>query len=399
MAAGIAFVLALVSQGFWTGGFAESAAARVRVTDDPSTRLAIARTVGEFLARDVVQASALALALAVAGFAFVVGKLRPLAFALVVLALGALDYYRVDRYILHPETFRRHDGYRIIRDKSTHDAYARADESIEFLRAREGEFRVLPLDGLDNLTTTASFMSNRYMIFDIASVGGYHPAKLSVYDEFLRAVEVSIKNWQLHLVDMMGARYFVSSVRLPDHPSLTPVWVGDNYDGNPRAIYENAGAFPRAWVAGDYVVASGDAALVALAEGRVDLRQTVVLEAEPAIRPEPGDSAHVTVVRSEARRVELAVTLTRPGIVVVSDAYYPDWKASVDGTAATILKANYAFRALALPAGTHRIEMHYDDGVLRKGATVSVIACALAVLAIVGSLVRARKGRGWKRSS
>ncbi len=401
IAGGVVFVAAILSNGFWSGGFANDIAPRVHGSNDPSTRLTIARMVGEFLAKDVVQVAGIALLLALAYFAFAASRIRAVVFVCIVLALAMVDYYRVDRLILHPEEFRKHDGYRIIRDRSTTDAYTGTDDTIEYLRAQSGTFRIFPLDGVDNLTTSPSFMSNRYMVFGIASVGGYQPAKLSAYDEFLRAVEFGVANWRLHLLDMMGARYFVSSVRLQDHPSLAPVWVGDDHDGNARAIYENKSAFPRAWVAGEYTVATGQDALAALAEGRVDLRHTVVLAEEPSPRPVSGDSAQVTVVRSEPREVELAVTLDRPGVVVISDAYYVDWKATVDGVPAKILRANYAFRALALDAGSHEIVMRYDTSLLRKGATVSVTSFAFAVLAIVGSLLAGvrKRGLGWKRSS
>ncbi len=395
------FVLALLSQGYWSDGFARGAAARVRVTDDPATRATIGRMVGEFLARDVIQIATLALALAGAVFAFASSRMRPVVFAALVLLLGAVDYYRVDRYIVHPERFRHHDAYRIIRDQATKDAYTRSDEAIEFLRKQPGVFRVLPIDDLSNLTNSAGFMSNRFMIFDIASVGGYHPAKLSNYDEFLDALTHSLGSWRLDLVDMLNARFIVSAIRLPEHPSLKPVWVGKDYEGTPRAIYENKDAFPRAWVAGDYVVATEEEALATMAEGRVDLRHTVLLSKEPAVKPAPGDSAEVTIERRGNKEIALAVNLDRPGIVVVSEAYYPDWKATVDGTPAEILRANHAFRALALTAGRHEIVMRYDTALLKEGATISVTALVATVLALVGSLwlEARRKGTRWTRSS
>lgn len=398
---GALFILALLSHGYWTDGFARDAAARVRVTDDPATRLTVARMVGEFLARDVVQAATLALLAAGLTFAFAASRLRPGVFAVLALGLAMADYYRVDRYILHPEDFRQHDGYRIIRDRVATDAYTRSDDVIAFLKQQEGVFRVFPVDDLQNPTGSAAFMSNRFMVFDIASVGGYHPAKLTVYDEFLRALAVTIQARRLDLLHMLNARYFVSGVRLPDHPSLSPVWVGDDFEGNARAIYENRDAFPRAWVAGDYRIADGEASLIALAEGQVDLRSTVILAKEPAVKPVPGDSAEVSIVRWKPKEIALAVELDRPGIVVISEAYYPDWKATVDGAPAEILRANHAFRALALAAGRHEIVMRYDASILRKSATVSVGALVLTVLALAGSYLPRlrRKGIAWKRSS
>jgi hypothetical protein len=182
------------------------------------------------------------------------------------------------------------------------------------------------------------------------------------------------------------------------------MWGGSDYEGNPRAIYENKDAFPRAWVVGEYTVATGDQALSMLAAGVVDLRHSVILAQEPPIKPAPGDSAVVNIVRAGDRAVSLSVTLDRPGIVVISDAYYADWKATVDGAPATILRANHAFRALALNAGAHQIEMRYDASLLRKGATISVTTFVLTVLALAGAWWSGRrkhpqKDAEWKPSS
>jgi len=402
IAAGVCFVLSFLSQGYWTGGFVDGAAARVRVSDDPATRATVARMVGEFIARDLVQLSTLALVLAAATFAFASGRLRPVALAGIVLLVALVDYYRVDRYILHPEQFRHHDGYRIIRERVVNDPYARPDEPVEFLKAQGGVYRVLPIDDLSNPTTSPAFMSNRYMMFDIASMGGYHPAKLSAYEEFLDAFAVTLREGRLHLANVVNARYLVSGVRLPEHPSLTPVWVGDDYEGRARAIYENKDAFARAWVVGDYKVATGEEALAAMASGEVDLRRTVLLSEAPSTQPAPGDSAEVTLGRWEQKEMAFEVELDRPGIVVVSEAYYPDWKASVDGAPAEILRANHAFRAVALPAGRHEVVMRYDTSLLRKSAAISVVTFALTVLALVGAVLweaRRTKGLWWKRSS
>jgi membrane protein YfhO len=189
---------------------------------------------------------------------------------------------------------------------------------------------------------------------------------------------------------------------LPEHPSLAPVWVGKDFEGNARAIYQNTNAFPRAWVVGNYQVITGEAALIALAEGRVDLRATVVLAEEPSIKPAPGDSAQVAIERWQQKEMVMSVELDRPGILVVSEAYYPDWKATVDGAPAPVLRANYAFRAVALAAGRHQIVMRYDDSLLRKGASISAGSLGVTILTLIGSWLwqaRRRKELWWKRSS
>jgi hypothetical protein len=400
LVAGGLFFIAILSQGYWTGGFIQAAAHRVRVTQVPEQQRMVARLAGEFIARDVVQLGLIGVLLAAVAFTFASSKrMGAAALAALVLILGLADFYRVDRFILHPETFRHHDVYRIIRDKTASERYTTPDDMITFLRGRDGPFRVFPMDSPQQ-PFAALFTSNRFMIFDIGSIGGYHPAKLAAYESFLRALAASLSHGSFQLLDMMNVRYLVSGARLPDHASLKPVWTGQDFEGEPRAIYENLDAFPRAWVVGAYRVAGMEETMAAMGEGSVDLRHAVLLDRAPAIAPEPGDTtAAVSVGRLTDNASAFAVDMDRPGIVVVSEVFYPDWKATVDGKPADVLRANGILRALALPAGHHQITFTYDASLLRASATVSIAAFAMALLAIAGAAFARWRGKRWNPSS
>lgn len=399
IAAGAVFLLALFSQGYWTGGFVTAAAPHVRATQDPEQQRMVARLAGEFLARDVVQTSLIALLLAGAAFAYAASRrMSATLLAGVLLLLGAADYYRVDRFILHPEQFRKHDAYRVIRAPAETARYSAPDDVVSALRTLQGPFRVFPMDSAQR-PFSAFFSSNRFMIFNIESIGGYHPAKLSLYDEYLGALGDGLARGNFGPLDMMNVRYLVSGSALPDIPRFRPVWNGRDFEQQPRMIYENTGAFPRAWVVGQYRVASRKETPALLASGDVDLRHSVILDHKPALEPVAGDSAQVSVTRRSARELALNVELDRPGIVVLSEVFYPDWKATVDGAPAEILRANHVLRAVAMGAGRHEIVFRYDTALLRKSATVSVAAFVLTLLALAGSLFAKRKGGPWKRSS
>ena len=67
-------------------------------------------------------------------------------------------------------------------------------------------------------------------------------------------------------------------------------------------------------------------------------------------------------------------------LLVLSDTYYPGWKALVDGKPEKIYQANYAFRAVPLNAGTHKVEFVYDPVSFKLGAGVTL----LGILGSVG---------------
>ncbi|HYK91832.1 MAG TPA: YfhO family protein [Acidobacteriota bacterium] len=65
--------------------------------------------------------------------------------------------------------------------------------------------------------------------------------------------------------------------------------------------------------------------------------------------------------------------LKRDGFVLANEIYYPGWEASVDGQGTDILPADYAFRALALPAGSHRIVMSFHPPRLLVAGSISLL--------------------------
>jgi uncharacterized membrane protein YfhO len=70
--------------------------------------------------------------------------------------------------------------------------------------------------------------------------------------------------------------------------------------------------------------------------------------------------------------------------LVLSDTYYPGWKAFVDGKETKIYRADYAFRAIPLNAGTHRVEFTYDPISFKLGVggtLMGIIGCVVIVLA------------------
>ncbi|MFN3306115.1 MAG: YfhO family protein, partial [Candidatus Kapaibacteriota bacterium] len=66
----------------------------------------------------------------------------------------------------------------------------------------------------------------------------------------------------------------------------------------------------------------------------------------------------------------------------ISEIYYPYWKAYIDGKETNIIKANYAFRAIVVPAGRHTIEMKFISPGFERGKTYSFIANVLTIIII-----------------
>jgi uncharacterized membrane protein YfhO len=74
-------------------------------------------------------------------------------------------------------------------------------------------------------------------------------------------------------------------------------------------------------------------------------------------------------------------SVSQPGILFLSDPYFPGWNAWVNGQKAEILKADRVFRAIVLPkAGDYKVKMAYQPGSLRYGISISSVAWLAGVV-------------------
>jgi hypothetical protein len=388
----VVFMIVILSQNFWPGSFADAIMGKVRGARNPQEQIAVARVVGNFLFKDLVRFSIMLAVMFVAMFLYYSRRIPHWVFCVGLLVLAMVDFYLVDRNILHPETFRQHKQLTIIHDRSVSDQYKESDDVIRFLKREERPFRIFPMDR-PRQPFSRLFTSNRFMVFGISSVGGYHPAKLSVYEEFFGAFRQGLGTGNFQVVDMLNVRYFVTGVELPAHPRLQPVWNGVNYQNEPRYIYENIGSFPRAWMVGAYRVAEGTAALDLIAGGQVDLSQEVILEKPPSPAPVPGESATAVVEKLGFNEIRIRTNSPAPSILVLSEVYYPGWFVEVDGRRVDMLRANHVLRAVALDGGEHDVVFYYDTALLKKSVYISATTLGVVTLILVLGLILTIRGR------
>lgn len=152
---------------------------------------------------------------------------------------------------------------------------------------------------------------------------------------------------------------------------------------------------PRYFFTSDYKVLRGTAAVRAL--GRMPAGRTVLLEEAPSFPPRPSRPGDPPVVVESFRRnrYRLSLEAPRPGLVYAAESNLPGWTARVNGRAVPILAANFAFRAVEVPAGRVEIELSYWPPGLTAGLAVSAAAlAALAVWLVFGRSPRARHAVG-----
>ena len=152
------------------------------------------------------------------------------------------------------------------------------------------------------------------------------------------------------------------------------------------------GALPRAYVVGRARAIEGPAAIQALVEPGFEPASEVILSgdgAAAAAAAAAGGTGTVRIGELFGDRVRLEADADRPAVMVLVDAWDPGWRAWIDGRPTQVLRANGAFRAVALPAGRHVIEMRYRPWPVLAGLSLSAVGLVALVVG-AGVLVRRR---------
>ncbi|MCX6356058.1 MAG: YfhO family protein [Candidatus Aureabacteria bacterium] len=239
---------------------------------------------------------------------------------------------------------------------------------------------------------------NQNMNNRIASVDGYEADFVSVFKEFVDAVGINQENAARVLSDarasriaaMMNMKYVI----LPAGKMVGSPLCVLKFDGEGFWGYERTEVLPRAFVVhGAKVIPEPAAVLAFLEVGDFRPREQVLLSDAPGSRlPEYGaasDREEATIVRYSPNEVVVKSTLEEPGILFLSDVYYPGWTVRIDGAPGRILRANYAFRAVFLEKGAHEVRFRYLPQSFIEGALLSLIS-----LAMVAAWIAYGWGRG-----
>lgn len=157
-------------------------------------------------------------------------------------------------------------------------------------------------------------------------------------------------------------------------------------DQGPFALIEFTGALPRAKFYTRWETVTNDpAALERLRSPEFDPEKAVVLATEPAgLKPSP-DAApgEVTFAGYAPKEVVLKTKSAAAGVLLLNDRWHADWKVSVDGQPATLLRANFIMRGVAVPAGEHTVGFRFDPPHGTLWVSLSAIAAGLVCVGLL----------------
>ena len=263
--------------------------------------------------------------------------------------------------------------------------------AIEYLRKQPGLFRVLALNG--------GLPPNTNAIYGLHDVRGYSSLEPEAYHRFLAATGdypehqrhlriLYFSNFESRLIDLLNVKYLISDRELR-HPKLTLVWQSTS------RVYENLSVMPRAFlVYRTQVLRDGGEMDRALRDPNFDPSDVVLLDREgPALSGPIDPSPSVRIADYQPERVVVDVSTRYAGVLVLADAWFPGWKAIVDGIPTKLLRGNLILRAVPISTGNHQVIFRYDPLSFRLGVMVSGLALIVAIsLGVAGPLLRKRHG-------
>jgi hypothetical protein len=234
---------------------------------------------------------------------------------------------------------------------------------------------------------------NRLVPLRIPEANGYS----SLLPDRPRAYMAAAMRLDNRLLELMGVRYVVArrdNVPAPMRPER-PV-----FEDPEVAVFERPRTMPRAFVVGAARhVLDGRSALFTLQRPDFDLTGEAVVEDPTAAigLSRVGSVGRAEIVAYEAEQVVVRASLAEPGLLVLTDTYYPGWRAYLNGREVPVHQTDYVFRGVRLPPGEHTVRFLFQPVSFRLGAAVT-LATLLAVAAAVASTTGWRL-LGWRPSS
>jgi hypothetical protein len=336
---------------------------------------------------------------------------------------------------------------------SEEDTFA-PSASLTFLQQQAGERgRVLDINPIypdspqkSTAACATPLWPNIMLVGGIEGVRGYDPVDVRRFKEYVQfvfdgdkplgAMEVltlpglpgfPIENQSL--ANLLGVRYLVLPRDMPlervvKAPEARPAWKAVFDDPNPRAycfvpsqsagrdagfkplppytIYENQQVLPRAWVVPEARPLPERGRVLAELK-TTDFSRCVLLEDFEGQQGRAGKSSSSAVIREyRPNCVTIDAATEHSGWLVLADVWYPGWTCTVDGEPSRIHRANFLFRAVELPPGSHRVVFtlaprSYQLGKLVSGTAACLLVGSLLILGL--DSLRRRRGKAISAAS
>jgi len=268
--------------------------------------------------------------------------------------------------------------------------WAAPDPNIRYLMERrevEEPFRVLSMGGHFGLGQDV-----KAGMFGLELAAGHHPNDLARYREVIGMVGSGIPanffdaetgGLNLPVLSILNVRYVIWPVHQFGGLQEGEVVMATTLaDGRPYEAVYRIPTLPRARLVGEAVILPEEETISYLLSPDFRPEEEVVLNAEaPVALPGGRVQGEIQWLERGPNRLRLRVQSQDPALLVLSENWYPAWKARVGEEEAPVLRANHTLRAVPVQAGDQVVEVYYDPGVLRGPLLVTLVSLVFLIVA------------------
>ncbi len=276
------------------------------------------------------------------------GKTNAKVAAAIITAIVLVDMYTVNKRYINEDTFVPAEANKAAITKRPVDVKILADKDINY--------RVLDLQKFGEAAPS----------YFHKTVGGYHAAKLTRYNDL---IERQIVNNNEQVLNMLNTRYFIQddNTAIQNPNALGNAWFVDSLTYVDNADKEMK--FLDNFNAANHAVA--------------DAKFKDVLK--NAVPKQPGDTIYETTYAPN--KLTYKSHSAKGGLAVFSEIYFPwGWNITIDGKPAQMGRVNYVLRAMQVPAGDHEIVFHYDPQEVHDTETASTVCIAAIFLSLLATI-------------
>ncbi|MFT4203348.1 MAG: YfhO family protein [Chitinophagaceae bacterium] len=273
-------------------------------------------------------------------FLYVKKIARPTVVISIFMVITLIDLFSIDAKYLNTESYQDPESLQA-------STFSPTSAEQQIMADKGSHYRVLNL-AVDPFTDA---LTSYYL----RSVGGYHPAKLRIYQDILEN-QFSKKGGGLNMsvLNMLDTKYIiVGGQQNPQNPQQQPQ----------QSVQQNPEALGAAWFVKDIQYTNGPAeGLNAL--GTFDPKTTAIVDKSNQSKVgniQYDSTATIALTSYDNDTIQYVTNAATPQFAVLSEIYYPaGWNAYLDGKKADYVNANYALRGIAVPAGKHTVEFKFE---------------------------------------
>jgi hypothetical protein len=278
--------------------------------------------------------------------------------------LSMIDLFQVNLKYLKSDSF--------IEAAENENTFALSPIDIA-LKKDTTHYRVLDMrGGINN-----AFNGGAIVAYNHKTVGGYHAAKLSIYQDLIENQWYKFPNC-MPTVNMLNTKYVISgniaNDTIPNKDALGNVWFvkGIQVEKGPAEVMKSLDNF--------------------------NPKDTAIIEQKDKIESlnnlEFDENASIALVNNKNDEINYTSSSTKKQLAVFSEIYYNlGWKAYIDNVEAPIVKTNYVLRALVVPAGNHSIRFEFKPITIKNAIVASTFASILLWLSIAAMILIAFRNK------